>query len=120
MLLFTCWHMYYLCSIHCQLFSSLLFSFTDSKAIATGKLTWDSFTFENYLTVFTDASAYQPFLVSIIYSALTAIIVVGFILYIARLIQKYNNKWTAMLRIYSSYSLDATFRFNCDGSDYYV
>ena len=74
-----------------------LFSFTDSKAISTGKLTWDSFTLENYITVFTNASAYQPFLVSIIYSALTAIIAVGFILYIARLVQKYNNKWTAML-----------------------
>ncbi|WP_053596866.1 MULTISPECIES: iron ABC transporter permease [Lysinibacillus] len=74
-----------------------IFSFTDSKAITTGKLTWDSFTLENYITVFTNASAYQPFLVSIIYSALTAIIVVGLILYIARLIQKHNNRWTAIL-----------------------
>lgn len=74
-----------------------LFSFTDSKTIATGKLTWDSFTLENYITVFTNSSAYQPFLVSIIYSALTAIIVVGLILYIAWLIKKYNNRWTAIL-----------------------
>lgn len=74
-----------------------LFSFTNSKAIATGKLTWGSFTLENYITVFTEASAYQPFLVSIIYSALTAIIVVGVVLFIVRLIQKYNNKWTTIL-----------------------
>jgi iron(III) transport system permease protein len=75
----------------------ILFSFTDAYSISTSTISLDRFTLDNYARIFTDVTAYQPFLVSVVYAALTAIIVVGLILFVARLIHKYNNKWTALL-----------------------
>ena len=75
----------------------IVFSFADSAAISSGKITFDSFTLEHYMKVLTDESAYRPFLVSVTYSLLTTVIVVGLILFVARLIHKYNNKWTTLL-----------------------
>ena len=75
----------------------ILFSFTDAYSISTSTLALDRFTLDNYARILTDVTAYKPFLVSVIYAALTAIIVVSFILFVARLIHKYHNKWTALL-----------------------
>ena len=75
----------------------ILFSFTDTYSISTGTLSWAHFSVENYMKIFTDINAYQPFVISIIYSALAAIIVVIAMLFIARLIHKYNNKLTTTL-----------------------
>lgn len=75
----------------------LVFSFTDSYSISTGTLSWSHFTLENYKNILTDVSSYQPFVISIIYSVLASMIVVGFMLFIARLIHKYNNKLTTAL-----------------------
>lgn len=75
----------------------IIFSFTDTYSISTGTLSWDHFTLENYAKILTDASAYEPFVISIIYSGLTAIIVVAAMLFVARLIHKYNNKLTTAL-----------------------
>ncbi len=75
----------------------IIFSFTDTYSISTGTLSWEHFTLDNYMKILTDASAYEPFVISIIYSGLTAIIVVLAMLFIARLIHKYNNKLTTTL-----------------------
>ncbi|OUA86912.1 ABC transporter permease [Bacillus thuringiensis] len=75
----------------------IIFSFTDAYSISTGTLTLASFTLDNYIRVLTDIHAYQPFLVSMAYAGLSAIITVSFILFIARLIYKHSNKLTALL-----------------------
>jgi iron(III) transport system permease protein len=69
----------------------VLFSFVDARSILSGTITLDSFTLDNYVTVFTSASALRPFVVSVVYSALASVIVVGGLLFVARLIQKYRN-----------------------------
>ncbi|KMY48412.1 ABC transporter permease [Peribacillus loiseleuriae] len=75
----------------------IIFSFTDTYSISTGTLSWEHFTLDNYIKILTDASSYEPFVISIIYSGLTAIIVVAAMLFIARIIHKYNNKLTTSL-----------------------
>ncbi|MGM7637508.1 ABC transporter permease [Bacillus sp. Hm123] len=75
----------------------IIFSFTDTYSISTGTLSWSHFTLENYTKILTDASSYEPFIISIIYAGLTAIISVAAMLFIARLIHKYNNKLTTSL-----------------------
>ena len=77
--------------------SVILFSFTDTYSISTGTLSWEHFTLENYTKILTDASAYEPFLISIIYSGLAAVIVVIAMLFVSRFIHKYNNKLTTTL-----------------------
>ncbi|MGM7723525.1 ABC transporter permease [Metabacillus sp. Hm71] len=75
----------------------IIFSFTDTYSISTGMLSWEHFTLENYAKILTDTSAYEPFVISIIYSGLSAFLVVGAMLFIARFIHKYNNKLTTAL-----------------------
>ncbi|MET1052619.1 MAG: iron ABC transporter permease [Mycetocola sp.] len=75
----------------------VLFSFLDSTAILTGTITWESFTLGNYATVFSSPDALRPFIVSLVYSALAALIVVGGLLFVARIIQKYRNPVTSTL-----------------------
>lgn len=73
----------------------LLYSFMDSVAISTGVLAPDRFTLENYARVLSQESALRPFIVSIVYSSLAAIITVGGLLFVARIVQKYRNRITA-------------------------
>jgi len=73
----------------------LLYSFMDSVAISTGVLAPDRFTLENYARVLSRESALRPFIVSIVYSSLAAIITVGGLLFVARIVQKYRNRITA-------------------------
>ncbi|WP_442928227.1 ABC transporter permease [Microbacterium sp. USHLN186] len=75
----------------------VIFSFVDARSILAGSITLDSFTLENYITVFTSASALRPFIVSVVYSALAAIIVVGGLLFVARMLQKFRNPLTSAL-----------------------
>jgi iron(III) transport system permease protein len=75
----------------------IIFSFTDTYSISTGTLSWEHFTFDNYARILMDVSAYKPFLVSMVYSALAGIIVVSLVLFVARLIHKHNNKLTTSL-----------------------
>jgi len=44
----------------------LVFSFTDGLTIKTGVIRKDSFTLENYKKLFRSATAYKPYLVSIV------------------------------------------------------
>lgn len=75
----------------------VLFSFVETRSVLSGSITFDSFTLEHYLTVFTNASALHPFIVSVVYSALASFIVVGGLLFVARLIQKHRNWLTVGL-----------------------
>lgn len=70
----------------------VLFSFTDSATIASRKLDFSSLTLKNYGAVFSKASAYRPFLVSIVYSALASLAVAVLVLVACRIIQKRKSK----------------------------
>lgn len=75
----------------------ILFSFTNSATISSRKLNFNSFTLENYISVFTKESSYKPFLVSIVYSAIAAFIVAIIVLLACRIIQKRKSKWADLL-----------------------
>ncbi len=72
----------------------VLYSFADGAAIQTGQLSLANLTLDNYVRVLTQQSGIRPFIVSLIYSALAAVIAVGGLLFVARLLQKYKN-WVA-------------------------
>ncbi len=71
----------------------LVFSFTDGLTIKTGKITKDSFTLENYAKLFRSSTAYKPYLVSIGYSLLAALIVAVICVAVARIVTKAKRKW---------------------------
>jgi iron(III) transport system permease protein len=74
----------------------VVYSFADSAAIQTGHLTFESLTLENYVRVLTQPSGLRPFIISVVYSGLAAVITVGCLLFVARLLQKHRN-WLTML-----------------------
>lgn len=75
----------------------VLFSFLESSAVLNGSISWSSFTLDNYARVFTSAAALRPFVVSVVYSALAAVIVVGGLLFVARLTQQYRSWLTSAI-----------------------
>ena len=79
----------------------ILFSFTDSKAIGTRTLTLSSFTLENYKYLLQSLTNFKPFVVSICYSALAAVIVGAIVVVACRYIQKHRNKLSAGVLEYS-------------------
>lgn len=74
----------------------VLYSFADSAAIQTGQLSVSSLTLENYVRVLTQPSGLRPFIISIVYSAVAAVITVGGLLFVARLLQKHQNWLTSL------------------------
>jgi ABC-type Fe3+ transport system permease subunit len=84
----------------------VLYSFADGAAIQTGQLALGNLTLDNYVRVLTQPSGLRPFIVSVVYSALAAVIAVGGLLFVARLLQKYKNWVIRGLRIPAAYSLD--------------
>jgi len=79
----------------------VIFSFTDSKSIATGTLSLDSFTLENYGRLFTRMSALKPYLVSIVYAAAASAAAVALALFASRILHRYKNSKLAMALEYS-------------------
>ena len=79
----------------------VLFSFTDSKSIGTRTLTLSSFTLENYKYLLQSLSNYRPFVVSIVYSALAAVIVGVIVVLACRYIQKHKKARSASVLEYS-------------------
>lgn len=75
----------------------VVFSFVDARSILAGSITLDSFTLDNYIAVFSSASALRPFIVSVVYSALAAVIVVGGLLFVARMLQQHRNAITTAI-----------------------
>ncbi|MFD5557108.1 ABC transporter permease [Streptomyces sp. NPDC127068] len=72
----------------------VLFSFTDAATIASGDLGASSFTLAHYERVLTDAAASWPFVVSVGYAAVTAVVVLVMMLFVARILQKFVNAVT--------------------------
>lgn len=70
----------------------LVFSFTDSLAIKTGKISLSSFTLKNYIHLFELSSAYKPYLVSLVYSAVAALVVAVIAVAVARIVTKAKSK----------------------------
>ncbi|WP_335645049.1 iron ABC transporter permease [Microbacterium foliorum] len=75
----------------------VIFSFVDARSILAGSITLDSFTLDNYITVFSSAEAIRPFIVSVVYSAVASIVVVGGLLFVARMLQKHRNLLTTAI-----------------------
>jgi len=75
----------------------VVFSFVDARSILAGSITLDSFTLQNYITVFTTPGAIRPFIVSVVYSAVASIIVVVGLLFVARVLQRYRNPLTSAI-----------------------
>jgi iron(III) transport system permease protein len=74
----------------------ILFSFTNTTAILSGKLSLSDFTLNNYFTLFTEAGAFQPFGVSLLYSAMAAILVALLTTIVSRIIHKGRNRLNAI------------------------
>ncbi|GAV98042.1 ABC-type Fe3+ transporter permease [Corynebacterium glutamicum] len=72
----------------------IVFSFTNAATISTGKLSLSSFTLENYISIFTEKAAFEPFLISIVYSAVASVVVVVAMLFVARIIQRFPSALT--------------------------
>lgn len=75
----------------------VIFSFTDAHSISTATLDVNSFSLNNYIQVFSNMSAFKPYLVSIVYAAAAAVTVVALALAASRILHKYKNKWTTAL-----------------------
>ncbi len=75
----------------------VLFSFTDSASIARRQLDLSTLTLNNYAAVFSKATAYKPFLVSIVYSTLASLAVAILVLVACRIIQKRRDKISTAL-----------------------
>jgi len=75
----------------------IIFSFTDAYSISTSTFSLSHFTLANYMMLFTQASAFKPYLVSIFYAAASAIFVVILTLIVSRILHKYNNKLSTAL-----------------------
>lgn len=75
----------------------VVFSFTDAHSISTATLHWSSFSLNNYIQVFSNMSAFKPYLVSIVYAAAASVAVVALALAASRILHKFKNKWTTAL-----------------------
>ena len=75
----------------------ILFSFMDSKAIATAKLSLSHFTIEHYGAILSNPSSYGPFLNSVLYSAISAFAVVIIMLVVVRYIMKNKGRFATIL-----------------------
>ncbi len=64
----------------------------ESTVIATGKLSLSSFTLKNYISVFTDATAAKPFIISFVYALASSVIAVVVVVLAIRYITKNKNK----------------------------
>lgn len=70
----------------------ILFSFTNSLAIKTATLSFDAFTLENYIHLFTKQNALRPYVVSIVYSIVAAVAAAALSVLSARLALKKKRK----------------------------
>ena len=71
----------------------ILFSFQESMAVKTSTFSFDTFTLEHYITLFTKPNALSPFLVSLVYASAAAIIAAGLCVLAARFAIKKERKF---------------------------
>lgn len=67
------------------------FSFMSMEGIAKNELSLANFTLSNYTSILTDSTNYQPFLTSIFFSGIAAVLAVLFMLLMARLVMTYKK-----------------------------
>ncbi len=79
----------------------VLFSFSDSAHIQLRQLDFSTFSLKNYAELLSKTTAYKPFVVSIVYSALAAVIVGMLVVIACRYIQKHKNGAAATTLEYS-------------------
>ena len=79
----------------------VLFSFTDEKSIQLRQLDFSKMTLDNYAYLLSNTANYRPFLVSIIYSVLAAVIVGALVVVACRLIQKKRDAITSVTLEYA-------------------
>lgn len=70
----------------------VLYSFVDSRTIESASFSLDAMSFDNYVRVLSHDAALRPFLVSMAYSGLAALIAVGGLLFVARLLQRHPGR----------------------------
>lgn len=73
----------------------VLYSFSTNEAIRTGTLSLQSFTLAHYKVLFSAASAFRPFGVSILYSLLASVIVAFVAVVVSRVVQQGKGKLIA-------------------------
>ncbi len=71
----------------------IVYSFCDSLTIKTGNITLQSFTLANYQKLFTSTEAIKPYLVSIVYSLLAAVLAVTIAVVCARFVRAAKHKY---------------------------
>ena len=69
----------------------ILYSFTKPLAIKQGEISLANFTLENYQQLFTSSSAFSPYLISLVYAGLAAVLVTILAIVIARIVRR--NTW---------------------------
>lgn len=69
-----------------------MFSFTDARAIKTGKISIHSFTLKNYKHLFELSTAYMPYIVSLVYAIGASLIVTVIAVVVARIVTKSKHK----------------------------
>ena len=79
----------------------VLFSFSDSAHIQMRQLDFSTFSLQNYVQLLKQSTAYRPFVVSILYSALASIIVGALVIIACRYIQKRRSSASATVLEYS-------------------
>jgi iron(III) transport system permease protein len=75
----------------------ILYSFTDSVTILSGKFSPSSLSVENYLKLFSSVDAIKPYLISIVYSSLAAILVAMLTTQVCRIIHRSTTKFAGFL-----------------------
>ena len=71
----------------------IIFSFQESMAVKTSKFSFSTFTIEHYITLFTKPNALSPFLVSLVYSVVAALLAAAICVLAARLVVKKDRKF---------------------------
>ncbi|HZK71162.1 MAG TPA: iron ABC transporter permease [Clostridia bacterium] len=75
----------------------IIYSFSDSSSIKNATLSFDSLTLQNYITLFTNANSFKPYVISIIYSLLAAVIGAIIAVLVSRIIHKSKGRFAAAL-----------------------
>ena len=75
----------------------VIYSFTNSINITSGILSVKDFTLENYITLFTQSNAFKPYLVSLLYAFLSAVIVAMIAILVSRIIHKSHGLFATLM-----------------------
>lgn len=69
----------------------VLYSFQDSRAIESGQFRFSAMSLDNYARVLGESASLRPFVISIAYAGLAAVISVIGLLFVARILSKHRN-----------------------------